>query len=82
MGMGTNWIVGLQSCEKKLVIYSPWIILPDFTEGSILIELHTNASTCALGGALLTCSDEKLYLVAYYSQKINPAKCNYRPSNR
>ena len=80
MSIETNWTVSIQLCDT-VVTFAPCIVQVDFADASILLELYTNASNHLLDGAILTCMDGSLHLVANYSKKYSPIECNYTTSD-
>ena len=53
------------------------LVLVDVTNKSMELEVHMDASQCALGGVLLACVKGNQRLVAYHSYKLNTAEVNY-----
>ena len=78
----TPWVWGPTedsafNCMKELLTSSPCLVLIDFTEVIVPLELCTDASKYTLGGALVTCMDRYLCSVAYYSRKLSPKEYNH-----
>ena len=67
---------------KRRVASAPCLALVDFAENELKLEVHTDASKCALGGALLAHVEDEWRPVAYHSRKFNPAEVNYSTSDR
>lgn len=65
-----------------MVTSAPCMRLVDYSDPTLLLELHTDASQYALGSALLHKENGKLYPVAYHSRKFSNTEANYSTTDR
>ena len=61
---------------------APCLALVDFASDELKLEVHTDASKCALEGAFLARVEDVWRPVAYHSRKLNPDKVNHSDTDR
>ena len=65
-----------------MISEAPCLALVDFADASIPLEVHTDASSYALGGVLLARLADEWRPVAYHSRKFSAAEINYSTTER